>query len=144
LDVADCEQIGFSASEALELGLRQSVAFANFVNVTEETTEGRIRFVIVSQGNAQPAVPYPPLVAGVSAGCWTAASRPTQRVEIPLLPAGWACQRGGTARGVDRRSAATTGAFRRIRRARCARGSASCPRPPRPRRRRSPRRSRCP
>ncbi len=88
LDVADCEQIGFSASEALELGLRQSVAFANFVNVTEETTEGRIRFVIVSQGNAQPAVPYPPLVAGVSAGSWNQAARANQRVEITLLPSG--------------------------------------------------------
>jgi CheY-like chemotaxis protein len=87
LDAGDCDQVGYDPGEAIELGLRQSVAFANFLSVTEETTGGRIRYVIVSHGNSRPAVPYPPMPAGVSAATWNEAALANNRVEIALVPA---------------------------------------------------------
>jgi hypothetical protein len=87
LDAGDCDQLGYAPGEAFELGLRQSVAFANFLGTAEEATQGRIRYVITSLGNAEPAVPYPPVASGASAGMWNAAARANNRVEITLLPA---------------------------------------------------------
>jgi CheY-like chemotaxis protein len=86
LNAADCDQLGFGTSEAVDLGLRQSVAFANFVNIAEEETGGRIRYVVVSHGNAMPLVGYPPAASAVSAGTWNDVANANNRVEIRLLP----------------------------------------------------------
>ncbi len=86
LDAGDCDQLGYAPAEAFELGLRQTVAFANFLGTAEEATHGRIRYVIISQGNAEPAVPYPPVASGATADLWNAAARANNRVEIRLLP----------------------------------------------------------
>jgi CheY-like chemotaxis protein len=89
LRAGDCDQLGYENSEAVDLGMRQSVAFANFVNVIEERTGGQIRFVIVSHGNEEPLVDYPPVASVVSAETWNDLARVNNRVEISLLPEGF-------------------------------------------------------
>jgi CheY-like chemotaxis protein len=85
---ADCARIGFSGSEAAQLGMRQSVAFANFVNVSEERTDGQIRFVVMTHGNAEPLLQYP-AATDVSAGTWNGVALANNRVEIRLMPDGF-------------------------------------------------------
>lgn len=80
-----CDSIGFGPSESAQLGLRQSVAFANFVNVSWAQTQGRIRFEIASLGNAEPALPYPASLAGLSAGSWNKISAVNNRVLVSLV-----------------------------------------------------------
>lgn len=82
---ADCMAIGYESGEAFELGLRQSVAFANFIRMSEARTDGRIRYAIVSRGNAEPLVEYPAL-PDVSAGTWNQIAQANNRVEITLIP----------------------------------------------------------
>lgn len=84
---ADCAKIGFESSEAEQLGLRQSVAFANFVNVAEERTDGQIRYRIASRGNTQPLLAYP--ATDVSAGTWNEVALANNRVVITLMPDGF-------------------------------------------------------
>lgn len=81
-----CDAIGFGHAEAFELGMRQSVAFANFVNRLAEQSGGGIRFDIVSLGNSAPLVPYPNSMAGVSAAAWNNAAAANNRVIVSLLP----------------------------------------------------------
>ena len=81
-----CDQIGFGPSEADELGLRQSVAFASFINLADERDGGRIRYEIVSLGNSSPLVPYPVTAAGVLASEWNQIAAGNNRVEISLYP----------------------------------------------------------
>jgi CheY-like chemotaxis protein len=81
-----CEQIGFEPGEAYELGMRQSVAFANFVNLTGERTAGAIRFEIISLGNSNPLLDYPATAAGVTAAAWNDIAASNNRVDISLYP----------------------------------------------------------
>jgi CheY-like chemotaxis protein len=85
---ADCARIGYSSSEAAHLGTRQSVAFANFVNVSEERTDGQIRLVVTTRGNAEPLLQYPE-TTDVSAGTWNEVALANNRVEIRLMPDGF-------------------------------------------------------
>lgn len=89
LPVSDCERIGVGSGEALELGARQSVAFANFINIVDEQTDGQIRYSVVSRGNERPLVMYPPPVSGVTAGEWNEIARANNRVEVTLQPDGF-------------------------------------------------------
>ena len=84
-----CDRIGYGASEALDFGARQSVAFANFINIVDEQTEGQIHYSIVSRGNEAPLLAYPALGSGISAGEWNEVARANNRVEITLQPAGF-------------------------------------------------------
>lgn len=86
MDAAACDAIGFGDDESVDLGLRQSVGFANFVNVSAEESQGRIRFEIESRGNADPAIPYPESTAGLSAGEWNEVSRANNRVVVSIVP----------------------------------------------------------
>lgn len=86
LDAGRCDRIGFDSAEALSRGYRQSVAFANFVDVAEEQTGGAIRFDIVSYGNAAAQSEYPASAAGITAGEWNAIAARNNRVEIELRP----------------------------------------------------------
>lgn len=86
LDADRCDRIGFDSAEALSRGYRQSVAFANFVDVAEEETGGAIRFDIVSHGNAEARSDYPASAAGITAGEWNAIAARNNRVEIELRP----------------------------------------------------------
>lgn len=86
MDAAACDAIGTGDDESIDLGLRQSVGFANFVNVSDAQTQGRIRFEIVSVGNAEPAVPYPDSFRGLSAGDWNEIAAANNRVLVSILP----------------------------------------------------------
>ena len=81
-----CDQIGFGPSEADELGLRQSVSFANFINLASERDGGMIRYEIVSLGNSSPLLPYPVAAAGTLAYEWNQIAASNNRVDISLYP----------------------------------------------------------
>ena len=82
----ECEQIGFGPSEAYEMGLRQSAAFANFINTARARTEGAVRYEIISYGNASPLLDYPPTPAGLTASAWNEIAASNNRVDITLYP----------------------------------------------------------
>jgi CheY-like chemotaxis protein len=79
-----CDQVGFGPSEAYEMGLRQTAAFANFINSAR--TEGAIRYEIISYGNSSPLLDYPPSAAGISAAAWNEIAASNNRVDISLYP----------------------------------------------------------
>ena len=68
------------------MGLRPSVAFANFVSLTDERTGGAIRYEIVSFGNSNPLLDYPATLEGVSAGVWNDIAASNNRVDISVIP----------------------------------------------------------
>ena len=86
LRATDCDSIGVAAGEAYEMGLEQSVAFANFIRLADERTGGRIRYEIISMGNSDPLMSYPVSAAGVTAGAWNRIAAANNRVEISLFP----------------------------------------------------------
>jgi CheY-like chemotaxis protein len=86
LPAAQCEKIGFESSEAYELGLRQSVAFANYINLAGERDGGRIRYEIVSLGSSNPLLDYPATVTGVLASTWNQIAAGNNRVYVSLYP----------------------------------------------------------
>ena len=81
-----CDQVGMSPGEAYERGLMQSVAFANFVRLADERSGGRIRYEIVSRGNAAPLMDYPAALEGITAGDWNEIAAVNHRVEIRIIP----------------------------------------------------------
>ena len=82
----ECDQIGFGPSEAYEIGLRQSAAFANFINTARARTDGAMRYEIISYGNASPLLEYPPTPVGLSASAWNEIASSNNRVDISLYP----------------------------------------------------------
>jgi hypothetical protein len=84
LMASQCDAIGFDPRESIDLGMRQSVAFANFVNSSSARSQGKIRFEITSQGNAEPAVPYPASLSGTSAERWNEVAATNNRVIVTL------------------------------------------------------------
>ena len=54
---------------------------------TGRAADPALRIEVVPHGSAQPAVPYPALLAGLTAGEWNAVARQNNRVNITLLPA---------------------------------------------------------
>ena len=86
LPAAECDSIGIAPGEAYELGLEQSVSFANFVRLAEERSGGRIRFEIVSMGNSDPLIDYPVTAEGMTASAWNRIAAANNRVEISILP----------------------------------------------------------
>lgn len=81
-----CDQFGFGPSEAYEMGLRQSTAFANFINAARARTEGTVRYEIVSYGNSDPLLEYPANPAGLAAAAWNEIAASNNRVDISLYP----------------------------------------------------------
>jgi hypothetical protein len=81
-----CEQIGYVSSDAYEMGLQQSVAFANFVNTVDAESGGTIQVSIFSRGNTEPLIPYPTTTPGISAGFWNEIAAQNNRVEISIDP----------------------------------------------------------
>jgi CheY-like chemotaxis protein len=81
-----CDQVGFGPSEAYEMGLRQSAAFANFINTARARTEGAVRYEVISYGNTNPPLDYPPTTAGLSAAAWNEIAARNNRVDISLYP----------------------------------------------------------
>ena len=83
---AACDTIGLSPGESYELGLEQSVSFANFIRLADERNGGRIRYEIVSLGNSDPLMPYPLTAEGITAGAWNRIAAANHRVEISIVP----------------------------------------------------------
>lgn len=86
LEASACDAIGHDSNEAAELGMRQSVAFANFLSASTARTQGRIRFELESLGNSDPSVPYPNSLVGISAGDWNRISALNNRVLVRIFP----------------------------------------------------------
>lgn len=84
--VENCDRIGFEMSESIERGLRQSVSFANFINVADRRSGGSVNFDIVSLGNLQPATAYPAVRTGLSAGLWNEIADQNNKIVVSLLP----------------------------------------------------------
>ena len=88
LPAQQCNRLGFAMGVAYERGMRQSVAFANFVGTANDQSGGRIRYEIISLGNSDPLLDYPVTTAGPTAGAWNAIAGGNNRVEISLFPDG--------------------------------------------------------
>jgi hypothetical protein len=88
LTTLQCDRVGFAPSEAFALGLRQSVAFANFIKLAETNAVGGIRFDIISLGNSDPLLAYPDGSSGVSAAVWNEIAAQNNRVEISIYSDG--------------------------------------------------------
>jgi len=86
LPALECDRIGYEPREANDLGLRQSVAFANFINLADERDGGRIRYEVLSLGNSSPLLDYPATATGISASNWNHIAASNNRVDIALIP----------------------------------------------------------
>ena len=82
---ATCERVGWPETEAVTLGQRQSVAFANAMS-TATARNPRLRVETVSHGSKEPAVDYPTADFALMAGAWNAVAAVNQRVAFTLLP----------------------------------------------------------
>jgi len=88
LAASRCDRIGWTPDEAYEMGLRQSVAFANFIRFADERSGGRIRYEIFSHGNSDPIMDYPTAPDSVSVATWNGIAARNNRVEISIIPDG--------------------------------------------------------
>ena len=84
--VEHCQQIGFEPVAAYEMGLQQSVAFANFANTVSAETGGKIQISIFSRGNDEPLIPYPIVTPDITADFWNEIAAQNNRVEISIDP----------------------------------------------------------
>jgi len=82
---ANCDQIGVAPGEAYEFGLRQSIAFANFIRLADVRSAGKVRYEIVSLGNLDPIMAYPATAEGISAGDWNGIAAANNRVELSIF-----------------------------------------------------------
>lgn len=88
LPAVQCEQVGFDPNEAYERGLRQSVAFANFINLASARSDGRVRYEIISLGHSSPLVSYPVGVDTVTAAEWNDIAASNNRIDVSIYPDG--------------------------------------------------------
>ena len=86
MPASQCDRLGNDPIEAYELGLRQSVAFANFLRIADGRTGGTIQFEIISMGNSAPLLEYPADTNGISASIWNEIAMNNNRVEISIFP----------------------------------------------------------
>jgi CheY-like chemotaxis protein len=89
LQAIACDTIGVAPGEAYEIGLGQSVAFANFIRLADERSDGRIRYEIISLGNSDPLMSYPASAEGMTAGSWNRIAAVNNRVEISIFAEGF-------------------------------------------------------
>jgi CheY-like chemotaxis protein len=83
--VEACDRTGWTEAEALALGERQSVRFANLLRFLNRGDGPRIE--VVSLGNSTPLADYPASPGAMTAGEWNAVARLNNRVETYLIPA---------------------------------------------------------
>jgi outer membrane protein OmpA-like peptidoglycan-associated protein len=80
-----CEVVTYPPAQAVQIGQRQSPAFARYL--AERRPGNPIQITLVSYGANRPLATYPDPVSTQTAGDWNQAARLNQRVEIKLLPA---------------------------------------------------------
>lgn len=90
---ATCEQVGWPESEAVALGQRQSLAFANAL---ASATARHPRTVVetFSRGSSDPALDYPATSYELTAGVWNTVAAANHRVNVRIT----AQQDGGARR----------------------------------------------
>lgn len=81
-----CDRLGLSAEEAVTRGLRQSVAFANFLGTVDTRYDGRIRVETGTAGNTEPVLAYPPVTDALRAGEWNRVAAVNNRIRVEILP----------------------------------------------------------
>ena len=81
-----CDTIGYPADQVFELGLQQSVSFANFIAINNGLADRRILYEVVSHGDATPLIEYPISPVGIGAGVWNDIAATNNRVEISIYP----------------------------------------------------------
>lgn len=86
LPAGNCDSIGWDPGVAYETGLQQSVGFANFIRLADARSGGRIQYEIISLGNSDPVLGYPPTPVGITAAEWNRIAAANNRVEIAVLP----------------------------------------------------------
>ena len=89
LMVAGCDRIGVAPEEAYQMGLGQSVTFANFIRLADERSERKIRFEIISLGNSDPLLEYPGNTDDISASVWNQIAAVNNRVVVFITPDGY-------------------------------------------------------
>jgi len=94
---ATCEQVGWPEIEAVALGSRQSVAYANAV-ASATARNPRLRVESVSHGSSEPVVDYPLTDFELTAGAWNAVAAANQRVGVRLIANAEAANNTGGAR----------------------------------------------
>ncbi len=87
LPVTQCSLIGHPLQDLPALGVRQSIAFANFLDTSPLLENGDIRIDIESYRFGRPRLDYPPQYADVSAQRWNRIAAANNRVEVRLIPA---------------------------------------------------------
>jgi CheY-like chemotaxis protein len=80
-----CSQIGWSESEAVALGARQSLAFANAV-ATAMARNPQIAVETFSRGSEDPEVDYPAAGYELTAAVWNAVAAANHRVDVRIVP----------------------------------------------------------
>ena len=86
LPAMQCDRLGFEPADAYEMGLRQSVAFANFISLAGEGTDSGVRFEIISFGNSNPLLDYPVAPVDLTATAWNDIAASNNRVDISIFP----------------------------------------------------------
>jgi len=81
---ATCEQLGLPELDAIALGSKESLGFANMVSSATAQNPG-LRVENVSHGSEQPAIPYPLVNAELTARAWNAVAAANQRVNVRLI-----------------------------------------------------------
>ena len=61
-------------------------SFANFIRLAGARSGGRIQYEIISLGNSDPVLGYPPTPVGITAAEWNRIAAANNRVEIAILP----------------------------------------------------------
>jgi hypothetical protein len=82
---ATCEQVGWSELEAVALGRRQSLAFANAVS-SATARYPLVKIESASRGSLEPVVDYPASSYDLTAGAWNAVAVANQRVNVKIEP----------------------------------------------------------
>lgn len=80
-----CSQIGWPEGEAIALGERQSLAFANAVS-TAMARNPQIAVETFSRGSDDPEVDYPAPGYELTAGVWNAIAAANHRVNVRIVP----------------------------------------------------------
>lgn len=84
--IARCEIVSHTPEQAINLGKRQSIAFARYLASAALANAG-VRVEVVSHGKERPLVHYPPISNLQTAGDWNKIARRNNRVEVALIAA---------------------------------------------------------
>jgi len=85
MPVDECDRVGLSSEDALELSAKQSVAFANYLAAFEQQGDNEIRIGVNALGNTSPLYSYPAKSPDNLAGDWNRAAQQNNRVQVRLV-----------------------------------------------------------